>query len=62
MLLTSVDPAKAKLAQRDQLGAIHMPRLVPFSGVRTQLTHGEILRHVENHRLFFSQKHPSILV
>ena len=34
MLLTCIDTAKAKLAERFQPGTVHMPRLVPFGRMR----------------------------
>ena len=56
MLLGRIDAAKAKLAERFQLGAVEEAFLIPLGRVRPELIHGEIVRHVGNHRLFFSQK------
>ena len=55
MFFFCVNAAKAKLAERNQLLPVEDAFLIPLGSVRTQLAHGEILRHVRNQGLFFSQ-------
>ena len=55
MLLTSINPEKAKFGGFGENSAVEKLLLIPLSAIRREFTRGKILRHILNKGLFFCE-------